>query len=391
MRATLLDEVKIIDTDTHVVEPPDLWISRVSTQRWGDLVPHVDADENGDPAWYVASKKVMPVAAAAMAGWKEYPPSHPPTLAEADRASWDPVARLKRMDEDGIWAQVLYPNVAGFGGGNFTNVSEPELMLACVQAYNDFLSDYASVAPGRFIPVMSLPFWDLELTLKEMERAANNGHKGIIFSGVPEAWGQPHLTDRYWDRMWAKAQEMGLPVNFHIASGDISDIGKDSNPQNGPQANYAMLGVSYFMGNAGTIARLTCGGICHRFPDLNFVSVESGIGWIPFALAALDWQFLNCGVFKEHPEYDMLPSEYFKRQIYGCFWFEQESALSAIEQLGPDCILYETDFPHPTSMSPGPASAATTPREYLQAAFSGVDDESMTKILYGNAAKLYGL
>jgi predicted TIM-barrel fold metal-dependent hydrolase len=87
----------------------------------------------------------------------------------------------------------------------------------------------------------------------------------------------------------------------------------------------------------------------------------------------------------------MLPSEYFKRQIYGCFWFEQESALSAIEQLGPDCILYETDFPHPTSMSPGPASAATTPREYLQAAFSGVDDESMTKILYGNAAKLYGL
>ena len=391
MRATLLDEVKIIDTDTHVVEPPDLWISRVSTQRWGDLVPHVDADENGDPAWYVSNRKVMGVAAAAMAGWKDHPPSHPPTLAEAERASWDPVERLKRMDQDGIWAQVLYPNVAGFGGGNFTDVREPELMLACVQAYNDFLTDYASIAPDRFLPVMSLPFWDLDLTLKEMERAANNGHKGIIFSGVPEAWGQPHLTDRYWDKMWAQAQEMQLPVNFHIASGNIADLGKDANPQNGDHANYAMMGVSFFMGNATTIARLTCGGICHRFPELKFVSVESGIGWIPFALASLDWQWLNCGVFKEHPEYELLPSEYFRRQIYGCFWFEQESALSAIEQLGPDNVLYETDFPHPTSMSPGPASAATTPREYLQATFANVDDESMTKILYGNAAKLYGL
>jgi predicted TIM-barrel fold metal-dependent hydrolase len=391
MRATLLDEVKIIDTDTHVVEPPDLWISRVSTQRWGDLVPHVDADENGDPAWFVANRKVMGVAAAAMAGWKDHPPSHPPTLAEAERASWDPVERLKRMDQDGIWAQVLYPNVAGFGGGNFTDVNEPDLMLACVEAYNDFLTDYASIAPDRFVPVMSLPFWDLDLTLKEMQRAANNGHKGIIFSGVPEAWGQPHLTDRYWDPMWAQAQEMGLPVNFHIASGNIADLGKDANPQNGEHANYAMMGVSFFMGNATTIARLTCGGICHRFPDLRFVSVESGVGWIPFALASLDWQWLNCGVFKEHPEYEMLPSEYFRRQIYGCFWFEQASALSAIEQLGPDNILYETDFPHPTSMSPGPASAATTPREYLQATFADVDDEVMTKILYGNAAKLYGL
>jgi predicted TIM-barrel fold metal-dependent hydrolase len=391
MRATLLDEVKVIDADTHVIEPPDLWTSRVSTQRWGDLVPHVAADENGDPSWYVSDKKVMGVAAAAMAGWKEYPPSHPTTLDEADRSAWDPHERLKRMDQDGIWGQVLYPNVAGFGGGNFTRVNEPELMLACVQAYNDFLAEYGSIAPGRFIPVMSLPFWDIDLTLAEMERSAANGHKGIVFAGVPEAWGQPHLTDRHWDPMWAKAQEMGLPVNFHIASGDIADLGADANPQNGPQANYAMMGVSFFMGNAATLAKLTCGGVCHRFPDLNFVSVESGIGWIPFALASLDWQWKNCGVFKEHPEYELLPSEYFRRQIYGCFWFEQDTVLAAFEQLGTDNILYETDFPHPTSMSPGPASSATTPREYLQRVFADTDDETMTKILYGTAAKLYHL
>lgn len=391
MHAGLLDEVRIIDTDTHVVEPPDLWTSRLSTRRWGDRVPHVQPDEKGYPSWFVADRRVTGVADAAMAGWNEHPPSHPPTLDVAERAAWDPQERLKRMDADGIYAQVLYPNVAGFGGGNFTDVSEPELMLACVQAYNDFLTDYASLAPGRYIPIMSLPFWDLDLTLTEMRRAANHGHKGIIFTGVPESWGQPHLTDRYWDPMWAQAQEMGLPINFHIASGDITSLGAGANPQNGPQANYAMMGVSFFLGNAQTLARLTCGGICHRFPELNFVSVESGVGWIPFALAGLDWQWQNCGVAKEHAEYDLLPSEYFKRQIYGCFWFEQETALSALELLGSDNLLFETDYPHPTSMSPGPASIATTPRQYLEATFARIPDEDVRKLLEGNATRIYHL
>ena len=99
--------------------------------------------------------------------------------------------------------------------------------------------------------------------------------------------------------------------------------------------------------------------------DLNFVSVESGIGWIPFALEHLDWQWKNCGVPQEHPEYDLLPSEYFKRQMYGCFWFEDGTVKAAIDQVGADWILYESDFPHPTSMAPGPATAAVEPRQYI--------------------------
>ena len=132
-------------------------------------------------------------------------------------------------------------------------------------------------------------------------------------------------------------------------------------------------------------------GICHRFPDLNFVSVESGVGWIPYALEALDWQWQNCGVGVEHPEYDLLPSEYFRRQIYGCFWFERESARAAIQQIGADNVLYETDFPHPTSMSPGPASIAERPDDYLRANFGDLDAASLHKILHDNAARIYHL
>jgi predicted TIM-barrel fold metal-dependent hydrolase len=162
-------------------------------------------------------------------------------------------------------------------------------------------------------------------------------------------------------------------------------------PDNGPHANYATMGVSFFMGNARTIAQLVCGGICHRFPNLNFVSVESGIGWIPYALEALDWQWKNCGVAKEHPEYDLLPSEYFRRQIYGCFWFERDTARAAFDLIGVDNVLYETDFPHPTSMSPGPASIAQRPNEYIRDTLGSLDDASVRKILHDNAARIYHL
>ena len=92
-------------------------------------------------------------------------------------------------------------------------------------------------------------------------------------------------------------------------------------------------------------------------------------------------------MLKEHPEYELLPSEYFRRQIYGCFWFERDTALSAIEQLGPDNVLYETDFPHPTSMSPGPASDGQRPDDYLREHFAGLDETTLRKILHDNAAQ----
>jgi len=390
MGSSVISRIPVVDADTHVVEPPDLWTSRMSA-RHGDLVPHVRWDDKADEeAWFIGDDRVTAVAGAAQAGWPEYPPDHPRRWSDADPATWEAKARLARMDEYGIHAQVLYPNVAMFNTGMLQSVDDRELMLSFVRAYNDWQTDWSSEAPDRLLPMASLPFWDLDATLAEMARCADQGHRGIIFSQEPGAFGLPRLTDRHWDPMWAAAQEMELPVNFHIASGDISML-DDALPGAGPHASYASMGVSFFMGNARTLALLICGGICHRFPDLNFVSVESGIGWIPFALDSLDWQWKNCGVHLEHPEYELLPSEYFARQIYGCFWFETDTALAAIDRLGADNVLYETDFPHPTSMSPGPASSAIAPPDYLEANFGHLPEETLRKILHDNAARLYKL
>ncbi len=386
-----VDEFRVIDTDSHVIEPYDLWTSRISTAKWGDLVPHVRWDEKfGEDAWFFGSERVGPAASAAQAGWHQYPPDHPPTLSEVDPATWDPRLRLGWMDEHGIWAQVLYPNVAGFGAGKFLAVREPDLMLQCVRAYNDFLVEYCSTDPRRYIPIMAIPFWDLDATEVEMNRCIDMGHKGIIMSGEPAFWGLPKLTNPYWDRLWAMAQASGMSINFHIGSGDMS-IFDSPYEGSGTHANYAGFSIQFGMGNAKVIALLITGGICHRFPDLKFVSVESGVGWLPFALDGLDWQWKNCGVALEHPEYDLLPSEYFKRQIYGCFWFETGTARDAVDWLGPDCILYETDFPHPTSMSPGPATSAVSPRTFLGERLSDWPERYLKKVLHDNAAKLYHL
>ena len=388
---SIIDSIPIIDTDTHLVEPPDLWTSRMS-KKYGDQVPHVRWDEGAEEeAWFIGDQRLMPAASSAQAGWPGYPPDHPRRFTDADVATWEVSARLGWMDRYGIHAQTLYPNVGLFNTAVLKGAEDPALALGYVQAYNDYQTEWCAEAPDRLIPLTSLPFWDLDATIAEIERCTEAGHRGIIFSQEPAAFGLPRLADRYWDRLWAATQALGVPVNFHIATGDLSLLEDQGAEETGPHANYASIGVSFFLGNARTMAQLTCSGICHRFPDLNFVSVESGVGWIPFALDALDWQWKNCGVHLEHPEYELLPSEYFQRQIYGSFWFEEEGLRYALERLGPDNILYETDFPHPTSMSPGTHTAAVPPTDYLKENFGDLPEDTLRKVLHDNAARIYKL
>jgi uncharacterized protein len=392
MEVSEVDRFRVIDTDTHVVEPYDLWTSRVSVAKWGDLVPHVHFDDDlQEDAWYFGETRVARGASAASAGWPEWPPNHPRRIEDAARDTWDPEERLRTMDRYGIWAQVLYPNVAGFGAGRLLTLQQPDLMIACVRAYNDFLSDWASIAPDRFVAVSALPMWDIQLSIREMQRCAEAGHRGVIMTGEPTNWNLPKLADPHWDPLWAAAQELETPINFHIASGDLQSVYNSVYEHAGRHANHAGFGVQFGLSNLRVISNLITGGVCHRFPDLKFVSVESGIGWIPFALNHLDWMWLNCGVRDEHPEYDLLPSEYFTRQIYGCFWFETDTVKAAIDQLGANWILYETDFPHAQCMAPGLADVAVEPRTFIADGLGDLPDDTLQAILHDNAAKLYRL
>jgi predicted TIM-barrel fold metal-dependent hydrolase len=158
----------------------------------------------------------------------------------------------------------------------------------------------------------------------------------------------------------------------------------------GWRANFSRASSMLFVDNLRCIADLIHGGVCHRFPDLNFVSVESGVSMLPGALESFDWQWRNGGVAEEHPEYDLLPSEYFRRQIYGCFWYERETITTPLS-VYPDNMLFETDFPHPTCQHPGPRTPAVEPEVYASEALGSLPEDVLQKVLVDNAAGLYGV
>jgi predicted TIM-barrel fold metal-dependent hydrolase len=387
MTQKLFDRYKVIDTDTHITEPADVWTSRVSS-KWGDKVPHIKRVDGRD-LWFIGEEIVGGPGFYTMAGWDGTFPEVPLGYDDIPRAAFDAKARLELMDEEGIYAMVLYPNLGGFGSGGFLRLKEPELMLECVRAYNDFLIDWCSADPKRLLPTMALPFWDVEASVKEIERSAAKGHRAVIGASQPEAFGQPALAHPHWDPIWAAAQDAGISISFHIGAGDISDITNDAAGM-GTKANFSRGGALALLGNQSCLANLLFGGICHRFPKLDFVSVESGVGWLQSILETFDWQWVNGDVAKEHPEYDLLPSEYFKRQVFGSFWFEKQGIVAALEAF-PDNLMWETDYPHPTCQYPGPATSAKRPNEYAEWALSDVPEETLKKVLQDTPARIYGV
>ncbi|MBW2268574.1 MAG: amidohydrolase [Deltaproteobacteria bacterium] len=373
----------IIDSDTHVTEAPDLWTSRVPA-RLKDRVPRVEWDpEKQEQAWYIGDEWINSVGITAVAGWKDAYPSHPPRYEDAHPGSYDAAARLRYMDELGIWAGVLYPNVGGFGNQVFGRLDDAEAKLACVRAYNDFLIDWSSADRKRLIPVMTLPYWDVSAAVAEIQRCAALGHRGVVFTGEPQSFGLPVLASRHWDPIWAAAQDCKLPVSFHIGSGDFGDEFSEERVEvEGYAATSARAGAKIFMTNGAHVLDLLFSGILERFPRLRFVSVESGVGWIPFLLQCADYQFKAMAVSKERSDFKMLPSEYFKRQIYACCWFETITA-ETIERVGAENIMFETDFPHPTSIYGDEVG------ETIESSLGSLSEEVRHRLLWENAAKLY--
>jgi predicted TIM-barrel fold metal-dependent hydrolase len=384
----LCERYAVADADSHVIEPADLWTSRVSP-KWGDLVPHVKFHERRqEDVWYVDDKKLYGVGAFAQAGWPEFPPSHPKRLADVIPAAIDPGERLRYMDEAGVYYQLMYPNILGFHSHVFLNKMPRELATECVRAYNDWLTEFCSADSRRLIPMMMLPFWDVAESVKEMRRAYEMGHKGVLFAARYDKAGFPRLIDDYWAPVLGQAQEMGLSMNFHVGFLATDDELAGAVDQSA-KLDFTRESSLVLLGNAHNITEVITSGVCHRYPDLKFVSVENGAGWLPFLGEAMDWQWLNVGAHKEYPE-RLLPSEYLRRQVFGMYWFEKKSVRAVIDELA-DNLMFETDFPHATSLSPGPASESPSPRVVMEESLAGIDEEIIAKVLQGNATRLYHL
>ena len=386
MSPEVFSDLKVIDTDSHWSEPYDLWTSRAPA-KWRERVPQM-VERSGKRRWWfdgdipiglpIASSVIDP-AGEKITGTAFFDMDN----EVVHRASFDPEARVAMLDHLGIHAQIMYPNVAGFGNQNFLKSPDEALRLLSVEIYNDALAEFQTDTGQRVFGMALLPWWNLDAAVREIERAHANGLRGIVTCTNPEEAGLPDMGTKHWDPIWQTCSDLHMPVNFHIGSskGNMDFFGRAPWPSFGEERKLAVGSANLFMGNARTVGNLIYSGIPERFPDLKFVSVESGVGWLPFFLEMLDHQLTETAP-NELADLSLLPSEYFRRQFFGCFWFERSTIKPTVDFLGNSCLMFETDFPHPTCLYPRDDQS-------LMDALEGLTSVDIRRILQDNAAELY--
>jgi predicted TIM-barrel fold metal-dependent hydrolase len=385
-----LDPVRVIDADTHLTERHDLWTKRAPS-AFKDRVPHV-TQVDGCATWVVEDGVVLGRAGAggvvdrkgrkgrSFEGLYEW------EIEQAHAAAYDPTARMQLLDETGIWAQIIFPGVVGLGGQALAEiVKDPVLWMLCVEIFNDASAELQAGSGDRLLPMAILPAWDVDACVAETKRAAGLGLRGVNLTSDPQDLGAPDLASRTWDPLWEACSSLSMPVHFHIGASltTMNYFGTYPWDSHDDDTKLAIGGTLLFIGNARVIVNIICSGMLDRFPELKIVSVESGTGWIPFILEALDYE-MDENAPEAKARLSLLPSEYFKRQIYATTWFEKRNLASLIESVGEDNIMFETDFPHPTCLYPDPLRTAETNMR-------GLDPAVRRKILGENGIKLYRL
>ena len=205
----------------------------------------------------------------------------------------------------------------------------------------------------------------------------------------PHVFGLPRITEKHWDPLWHQAQDMGLSINFHIGSGDLTEI-RNITVDNGRQAAYAKSTVKLFMDNSNAGPRHH--PLRHVPPlpraQLRLRRVRRRLDPLPARGHGLAVEELRLP--RRAPRDGPPPPPSTSRpQCYGCFWFEEETAILAIEIMGSENFMFETDFPHPTSMSPGPNSVARNPKDHVEEVLGVLPEEDLLNVLQRNAAKVY--
>jgi uncharacterized protein len=381
--------IKIIDADTHLTEPHDLWIKRAPASI-RDRVPQVKP-LNGVRSWVIDGDKSIgtgahPNSAILKEGGKirDLDKFLKVQFEDVHAGSSSVKERLEVMDEAGIHAQIVYPNILGFGGQAAAKVDR-DLSLACVKIYNDAMAELQEESGQRLFPMALLPWWDVRESVKETERCAAMGLRGININSDPhyheDASGEkiPDLGHEHWYPLWEVCVDKELPVNFHIGASEtaIDWMGQQGWPSLSYDLRSGISGAMIFFNNGKVVSNLIYSGMLDRFPAIKFVSVESGVGWVPFLKEALDYQREEIA---ETKSFAKKPSEYFASNFYFCFWFEKDDISHTLHRVGVDNCLFETDFPHPTSLYP---------IDNLEERLSALSAEDKAKVLSLNSARLY--
>ena len=369
----LPEDTQVISVDDHVIEHAAVWTDRLP-KKDQEAGPHVVEVDGGGQAWRFEGQTMPTIGLNAVAGKdpKDFGVD-PVSFDDMRSGCYDVKARVADMDLDGVHAQMCFPSFPGFAGSTFFAAKDKELAGRCVVAWNDFILDeWCAAAPGRFIPMVMVPFWDVEASVAEVQRTAKKGAKSITFSEAPHRLGLPSFHTDHWDPFLAAAQDADMPLCLHFGTGGAPEVA--------PDANFAVVIALFGMNSQFTAIDMILSRTFHEFPRLRVALSEGGIGWIPYVLERAD------DTWERHRWYtgvnpDVRPSDLFREHIFGCFISDQ-AGIEERHLIGLDNIMFESDYPHSDSHFP-------TSREDLEVALRDVPDDEASKIAEGNARRVF--
>ena len=281
-----------------------------------------------------------------------------------------PELRIKDQDRDGVVGEVIY----GILGAS-ARLEDPEVAASVMRIYNDFAAAFTRASPERFALIGCLPARSPEQAADELRRCASLGLRGGELPLRPDM--RP-LWREEWEPLWQAVHETGLPLHLHTVGGkrDLSWIEDREKHYLKWLATYL---TSFQLGMADVLAAIVFGGALERYPDVRVVIGESGLGWIPYVLERMDyeWEDQFRGL-----ELRMKPSEYWRRQMFATFQVD-ETGIALLDRIGIDNVMWGSDFPHPDGVWPDS-------HEFIERQLAHLPADTRRKLVYENAARLYG-
>ena len=369
----------IISADGHNLEPPHIWKTYLP-QRFQSLAPRLVKDPEGGDAWQmIDGAEPMPIGLVSNLGpWgRRYEENNwfGSTYESIRQGAFDGRARLEEQDVDGLVAEVIYPSLRTMGV--FMAHADDAFHVAGVAAYNQWLQEeFCAVAPHRLVGLAQMPAVGTETAISALKDAKAAGFRGVIISGFPSGEATLSAAD---DPFWAAAEAEAMPVHIHVG---LAQAGKrQGNSAARLMGKLSMLGGSVATAS-GLLGEMIFSEMFDRFPNLRIVLAETGAGWIPHFLEHIDDHWWRNRVWAKS-RLKMLPSEYFRRNFMITFIREPFAVLNR-HSIGVDNMMWSSDYPHHRHDWP-------YSRRIIQDGFLNVPDEEKRKMVYSNAAQLYGL
>jgi predicted TIM-barrel fold metal-dependent hydrolase len=388
----------VISVDDHILEPPDLWTSRLpgrlrdrgprvvrqrSTVSMGEGELRIDPTDSDDGVWadwwvYDDSMRTPLMKIMAAVGFDK-PDATPTTYDDVAPGCWVQSARLADMHADHVEASLGFPNVvARFSGQTFQEGTDKALGLASVQAYNDWiLDDWTSGAGrGHLLPMTLIPLWDVQAAVTELERCVMKGTLAVAFTENPHYLGLPSLYSGYWDPFFEACAHHEVMCAMHIGSSSHS-------VRSSPDAPHITSTLAQY--TASSLMDFIFSGILDRVPRLKIFYAESQAGWMPFLLEQADILWEQREGMSVGSEIPRPPSSYLQDRVYTSV-FNDAFALKSRDAVGFSQMCYEVDYPHGVSTFPNTLAIATK-----LCADAGMSEQQTYQLMRGNAIRGFNL